>query len=194
MFRFKISDLKNFLVYSVYTCLVVYQSRNTYLKFDNKYIYAREFLPAFCPALKLKMMMMIHLMILTVTYTCWYISVVVFMRLQYPSPNGIVLDSTLKVSEDLFLGYLLWIFRPRRFPLHFSLPLDDENMSVAKIYKITVPNNEELSLPKSFTKNLSKEKASDDSPIIIINPVMHSGRGELRKVNVMDKVSICLNN
>ena len=87
------------------------------------------------------------------------------------------------------------------FPLYFNVPMEDgnNNHSMAKIYKIKLPSNEELSLIKNFGKNLSKEKIreNEDNPIVIINPLFSHDKsyylfilGELLKINVLDRISI----
>ena len=108
-------------------------------------------------------------------YTVSYILIVSLIRqLKFNSFN-IFFESILKINEDIYLLYFLYVFRPRKFPLYFHLSLDEDiSTNLVKLYKISLPNNEQLSQCKDFGKNLIKHNSSDDSPIIVINPIIYS--------------------
>jgi len=103
-------------------------------------------------------------MILSVLYTLSYIIIVVIIRIFYPDQtnNTIFTDSILKINEDIYLFYLLILFR------------EDDNQTNTNVFLVALPRNEELSQASGFGKNLTKSTPNDGSPIVIVNPIFYS--------------------
>ena len=110
-------------------------------------------------------------------YTFSYITIVVIIRVFYPDQtnNTIFTDSILKINEDIYLFYLLYLFRPRHFPLHFNLSMEDDSQTNINVFLVSLPKIEELSHTSAFGKNLTKSTANE-SPVIVVNPIIYSNR------------------
>jgi hypothetical protein len=122
-----------------------------------------------------------NIIILSVLYTLSYIIIVVIIRIFYQDQtnNTIFTDSILKINEDIYLFYLLILFRPRRFPLHFNLSMEDDNQANTNVFLVSLPRNEELCQVSGYGKNLTKSTPNDGSPIVVVNPIFYRDRSIL---------------
>jgi len=95
--------------------------------------------------------------------------------------------------------YLLLIFKPQAYPVHFNESLENDN-NVSSIYKVILPPNSELMKANNYNTNVSQIKLNvpENSPVIIINPIMNQNESsiysinsdDIKNLNIIDKISI----
>jgi hypothetical protein len=199
--------LKNLLIYSILSGITVYKGRQSYLFLKRKYVYARMLASEFIPSLRLKVSMMFFHILLAITYTLGYITMVLIQKISFGDYANEIMSLVLNHHLELLILILfLFIYRPRKFPEFFNLSYETfeiEQINNGDIYKCLVPSLQKLCKYKTsdsteftFIDKLAKNekkfvKNEQNLPILVINPIFHdeiAGKNIESEINNNDSV------
>jgi len=181
------SDIKNMLVLFLLCLLIVHRAKKIYWKFSEKFSYAHQYLPQISAALLLKMGMMWNIIAMAVVYPV--VSAVFFIS--YKSivtfTNGHFFQTIVELNENFFMLYLLYVFRPREFPQHFSVKINNQDTKQS-LCEVILPCIGDIENSNGYNNNINSlqhNKKDIKAPYVIVNPVFNGER-----MNIIDKISI----
>ncbi len=176
----------NFYIFSSYeiTNLILYISSFIFVNFEgNKiirilkrklsfYIIFDSYI--YFPTIKLKLKMINHLMKLVYIFTginFFVLGIHKILLLKYDTIYFEIIQ--YHYYDCMLMIVLLFIFRPRKFPIYFDEEIEDDNFGT--IYKCKIPKYEilkKIHIPlKKFKKRNIKDYITHKKPCLIINPL-----------------------
>ena len=173
IFRVHISEIKNFILYSIIIYIMLYKINKNIKFLRIKIHYANMISPEYINALVYKIKIFLKFRILIIIYFILFIGVLILHKTIFYDYDEVVLESYDYLVLDCIFEYaFLILFRPKELPEYYNINMGNNlEGEEGNIYKYELPGYSEAHFKiADLTKKQVDECLKKEIPIVIVGP------------------------